>query len=301
MRVVVGGASGLIGAAVTKLLQADGVEVVQLVRKPSAGEGEIRWDPIADELAIEDLQGVDGANLLSGFNIAKKRWNEDVKQVILDSRVKSVGLLARSLAQLDAKPKAFVCASAIGYYGDRGDEVCTEESAVGDTVDEFLPLVCKEWEAAASPAVEAGIRTVSARIGPVLAVEGGMLKELLLPFRMGLGGRVGSGNQWLSWITLRDVAAALVYALKTDLLKGPLNLVAPNAVTNRDFTQALGGALHRPTVLPVPAFMMKLLLGQMGVELLLASTRVSREKLEESGFKFKDPEIMGALRSLLGG
>jgi uncharacterized protein (TIGR01777 family) len=300
MRVVVGGASGLIGAAVKKLLRADGVEVVQLVRKPSAGEGEIRWDPLADELAVSDLQGVDGAILLSGFNIAKKRWNEEVRQVILDSRVKSVGLLARSLAQLDARPKAFVCASAIGYYGDRGDEVCTEESAVGDIVGEFLPLVCKEWEAAAAPAVEAGIRTVSARIGPVLAVEGGMLKELLVPFRMGLGGRVGSGKQWLSWITLRDVAAALVYALKADSLKGPLNLVAPNPVTNRDFTKALGGALHRPTILPVPAFMIELLLGQMGVELPLSSTRVSSEKLEESGFKFKDPEIMGALRSLLG-
>ena len=294
MRVVVSGASGLIGAALVPSLRSRGHDVLRLVRREAAQADEIRWDPAAGDLDVSLLQGVDAFVNLSGENLGK-RWTDARKRAILDSRVRSTELLARTAAALDPKPSVLVVASAVGVYGDRGDEIITEESRAGSG---FLADVVRAWEAAADPAREAGIRVGHLRQGIVLSKDGGALKPMLLPFKLGVGGRVGSGKQWWSWIGLDDVVASYARVLEGDLA-GAINATAPNPATNEQFTKALGSALHRPTVLPVPGFAARALFGEMGDAMLLGGQRVLPARLVEAGFDFSAPTLDVALARAL--
>ena len=296
VKIVVSGASGLIGTALVPSLRNDGHEVLRLVRREPAGTDEIRWDPATDELDTSRLHGVDALVNLSGENLAK-RWTNTRKRAILDSRVQSTELLARTAAALDPKPSVLVVASAVGVYGDRGDEILTEESAAGAG---FLADVVRAWEAAADPAREAGIRVAHLRQGIVISKDGGALKPMLLPFKLGVGGRVGSGKQWWSWVGMDDLVGSYAHVLAGDLA-GAVNVTAPNPVTNEQFTKALGSALHRPTVLPVPAFAARTLFGEMGDTMLLGGQRVLPARLVEAGFDFSAPTIdIGLERALAG-
>jgi hypothetical protein len=293
VKVVVSGASGLIGTALVPALQADGHEVIRLVRREPSSADEIRWDPAAGELDAERLHEVDAFVNLSGEYLGK-RWTEARKRAILDSRVDSTALLARTAATLDPRP-ALVVASAVGFYGDRGDEILTEESAPGSG---FLADVVRAWEAAADPARQAGVRVVHLRQGIVLAREGGALKPMLLPFKLGVGGRVGSGRQWWSWIAVDDLVAAYAYSLANDV-EGAVNVTSPNPATNEQFTKALGSALHRPTIFPVPALAVRALFGEMGEAMLLGGQRVLPARLLDAGFEFSAPTIdVGLARAL---
>ena len=234
---------------------------------------------------------------LAGENIAVRRWTPAQKARIRDSRVQGTRLLAQSLARLQQPPTVMVCASAIGFYGDRGEELLTEGSAPGSG---FLTDTCRAWEAAAQPASEKDIRVVNLRLGVVLSPGGGALAKMLLPFRLGVGGKIGSGRQYMSWIEIDDVVGVIHYALTTDELRGPVNAVAPNPVTNREFTKTLGRVLSRPTIFPMPAFAARLAFGEMADELLLASTRVKPARLQNSGYYFRHPRLEDALRHLLG-
>lgn len=294
MKVVVSGASGLIGSALVPALRSDGHDVVRLVRRAPASADEVRWDPAAGELDRAALQGVDAIVNLSGEYLGK-RWTEARKREILDSRVQTTALLARTAAVLEPRPSVLAVASAVGYYGDRGDEILTEESSGGSG---FLADVVRAWEAAADPAREAGVRVAHLRQGIVLSKEGGALKQLLLPFKLGVGGRVGSGKQWWSWIGLDDVVAAYRHALTSDLV-GAVNATAPNPATNEQFTRALGGALRRPTLLPAPAFGIRALFGEMGDAMLLSGQRVLPARLLDGGFEFTAPTIDVALEHIL--
>jgi hypothetical protein len=281
MKVVVGGASGLIGSALVPSLRARGHDVVCLVRREPSSADEIRWDPAAGELDPSALQGVDAIVNLSGEYMGK-RWTEARRREILDSRVRSTELLATTAAALDRTP-ALVVASAVGYYGDRGDEILTEESSAGTG---FLTDVVLAWEAAADPVREAGGRVAHLRQGIVLSKQGGALKQMLLPFKLGVGGRVGTGKQWWSWVGLDDVVAAYVHVLESDV-EGALNATAPNPVTNEAFTKALGHALRRPTLLPAPSFGIRTLFGEMGEAMLLQGQRVIPARLLDSSFTFE--------------
>jgi uncharacterized protein (TIGR01777 family) len=287
MQVLVSGSSGLVGSALVAALEGAGHPVVRLVRRTPAAS-EIRLDSGAPE-------GFDAVVHLAGESIAG-RWTAAKKAAIRDSRVQGTSTLAAALARTGRPPKVMVCASAIGIYGDRDDEVLREESAPGS---DFLAEVSQQWEAATEPAARAGIRVVSLRFGVVLSPRGGALARMLSPFRMGAGGRIGSGQQWMSWITLDDVVGLIQHALATESLRGPVNSVAPNPVTNAQFTHALGQALHRPTVFPLPAFMVRLMFGEMGEALLLGSQRVDCGKLVASGFRFRHPELKPALEAIL--
>ena len=234
------------------------------------------------------------ASYLAGESIMG-RWTDAKKAKIRNSRVTGTMNLARALAKAAEKPKVFICASAIGYYGDRGDEILREDSAAGSG---FLPEVCRQWESAAKVAFDAGIRTASLRTGVVLSASGGALRAMLLPFKLGLGGRIGSGRQWMSWIDLQDMAGAILHILKTDLLQGPVNMVAPRPVTNGEFTKTLAGVLHRPAIFPVPAFAAKLAFGEMADELLLSSQRVEPAKLTASGYPFRFKELKASLAAV---
>ena len=292
MHLVVSGASGLVGGELLELLSRRQHHVTQLVRRsPEANEA--RWDPEAETIDREAIAGADGFICLSGDNIASGRWTEAKKRRILDSRIKSTRLLAETAASLDPKPKVFVCASAIGFYGDRGEEELTEESAAGVG---FLADVCQQWEAATQPAAGAGIRVVNLRIGVVLSKQGGALTKMLPVFKLGGGGVVGNGKQFWSWVGLHDLAAMLEFCATTDELRGPVNGVN-GACTNREFTKALGRVLNRPTLFPLPGFVAKVMLGQMAEDLLLASTRVQPTKLQQAGFQFIDAGIEAALRA----
>ena len=286
MKVAISGASGLIGSALVPSLRSSGHEVLRLVRSQAMERDEIRWDPASGELDASRLEGVEGFVNLSGENLAK-RWTDGRKRAILDSRVSSTELLARTAAALDPKPSVLVVASAVGVYGDRGDEILTEESATGEG---FLADVVRAWEASADPAREAGIRVVHLRQGIVLSKNGGALKPMLLPFKLGVGGRVGSGKQWWSWIGMDDLIAAYAHVLEGDLA-GVVNATAPNPATNEQFTKALGTALRRPTVIPVPAFAARALFGEMGDTMLLRGQRVLPARLVEAGFDFSMPTI----------
>ena len=271
--------------------------MTRLVRsKPKPEEAEIQWDPVVGTMDTASLEGLDAGVHLAGESIAE-RWTAEKKTKIRDSRVKGTRLLCESLARLSQPPKAVVCASAIGYYGDRGEEVLREESAAGSG---FLAEVCRGWEAAADPARQRGIRVVHLRIGVVLSPAGGALAQMLFPFRMGLGGKLGSGKQYLSWIAIDDLIRVISHALTTDTLQGPVNAVAPNPVTNLDFTRTLGRVLARPTLFPMPAFAARLAFGEMADELLLASARVEPIRLSATGYQFRHPVLEGALRHLLG-
>jgi hypothetical protein len=265
-----------------------------LVRRPPARErGEIQWDPNAGRLDPESLAGVDAFVHLSGENVAVLRWTNAAKNRIRDSRVNSTHLLADAISRMRPLPRVLVVASAVGCYGNRGDELLTEDSPPGSG---FLAGVCREWEAAAEPARAAGVRVVNVRIGIVLSSAGGALAKMLTPFRLGLGGVIGSGRQWMSWIALSDLVRAFEFTLNSSGLEGPVNAVSPQPVTNREFTKTLGAAVHRPTVMPIPASMLHLALGEMADETLLASTRVIPERLTAAGFAFEYPRLEDALR-----
>lgn len=297
MDIAITGSTGLIGEALRTALLTDGHRVVRIVRRPASSPDEISWDPASGRLDPSDLVGIDAVVHLAGEGIAEKRWTDAQKQRILTSRTEGTGLVARAMADCGADgPRVLVSGSAIGWYGDRGDEQLTEASAAGTG---FLADVCRRWEAAADPAREAGLRVAHARTGIVLDPDGGVLAKQLPLFRVGLGGRIGNGRQYMSWISIEDEVAALRFLVETDV-EGPVNLTAPNPVTNRAFTEALGAALHRPAVVPVPGFGPKLLFGaELVDELLLASQRVLPGRLEEAGFAFTQPELGPALDALL--
>jgi uncharacterized protein (TIGR01777 family) len=300
MRIAMTGSTGLVGTAAEAVLSGAGHEVVRLVRRaPAPGEKAVRWDPVRREVDAAALEGHDAVLHLAGENIGSGRWTAARKAGIRDSRVSGTRLLCDALAGLARPPKAIVCASAVGYYGDRGEETLTEESPPGAG---FLAGVCREWEAASAPAARKGIRVVALRIGMVLSPKGGALPRMLPLFRAGLGGVIGSGRQYVSWVALDDLPHVVLHALERDDLSGPVNAVAPLPVTNREFTEALGKALSRPTPLPVPAFALRLAVGrEMADALLLASTRAVPRRLEESGYRFRFPELGGALRHMLTG
>jgi len=289
----VSGASGLIGTALVPTLRAEGHEVIRLVRREPSSADEIRWNPAAGELDPTQLQGVDAIVNLSGENIGQ-RWTDSRKREILDSRTTATELLARTAAGLEPRPSAFVCAGGVGIYGDRGDEIVTEESTLGSG---FEADVGRAWEAAASPAREAGIRVVNFRQGIVLAQAGGALERMLPPFKLGIGGRVGSGEQWWSWVAISDVAAAYSFVLGSELA-GIVNLCAPNPVTNKQFTEALGKALRRPTIFPAPAIVVRTLFGEMGDNVLLRGRRALPARLLDAGFDFAAPTIDRALAEI---
>lgn len=295
-RIAMTGASGLIGAQLSAFLRSGGHEVLPMVRR-SPREHEIHWDPARQEVELEPLEGLDAVVHLAGESIASGRWTPERKAAILDSRVSGTRLLATALAKLKKPPRVLVCASAIGYYGDRSDEILTEDSPPGTG---FLADVCQAWEAAAEPARQAGIRVVHVRTGIVLSAQGGALAQMLLPFRLGLGGVIGSGRQYMSWIGFDDLIGAFHHALFTESMHGALNATAPHPVTNAEFVRVLGKVLGRPTVIPLPAQAVRLLLGELGEALLLEGARVLPTKLEASEFVFAHPELEGALRSELG-
>jgi uncharacterized protein (TIGR01777 family) len=297
MKVAVTGASGLVGRALTARLGSDGHHVVRLVRRADPGRDEVSWDPASGGIDANQLAGIDAMVHLAGENIAGLRWNAKVKRAIRDSRVDGTRAIAEAVAGMDRKPDVLVCASAIGFYGDRGDEELVEESAPGEG---YLPDVCREWEEAAQPARDAGIRVVHLRIGVVLAADGGALDKMLAPFRLGVGGVIGNGRQFMSWIALDDVCGAIEHVLATPGLEGPVNTVAPGAVTNREFTKTLGTVLVRPTILPIPGIGARVAFGEMAGPLLLGSTRVVPAKLSQTGYRFEHPKLEGALRAVLG-
>lgn len=300
MNVLVSGSTGMIGEALVSELEAGGHRVVRLSRGSRGGA--VRWDPMRGEIEAGRLTGVEAAVHLAGESIAGEnpvtgRWTSQRKARILESRTKGTRLLAQTLARLPAPPRVMVSASAIGYYGDRGDEVLREESAPGST---FLGEVCREWEAAADPAREAGIRVVNTRFGIVLSPKGGALGTTLPIFKLGGGGRIGSGRQWWSWVALDDVVGAIVHSLTTDSLSGPANVTSPNPLRNAEYTRTLGRVLGRPTIFPLPTPVARVALGEVADELLLASARVEPARLEETGYRFRYPGLEGALRHLLG-
>lgn len=291
--VAISGASGMIGGALAASLAGEGLTVLRLVRERSAGGGGVYWDPAGGAIDAASLEGVDAVVHLAGAPIAE-RWTAAQKQRIRDSRVLGTRLLASTLAKLRKPPAVMVSGSAIGIYGSRrGDELLPEGSSTGG---DFLADVSREWEAAAEPAASAGIRVVHSRTGLVLSPSGGVLGKLLLPFRMGAGGRIGSGRQWFSWIALDDAVQAISYMMREMSMRGPVNLVAPNPVTNAGFTEAVGRVLGRPTLATVPAIAIRLALGEMGENTVLASQRVMPQRLLEAGYRFRHPHVEEALR-----
>lgn len=295
LRIAVSGATGLIGSAVVERLRRDGHTVHRLVRsRARAQAGDVWWDPDSDTLDAAALEGVDAVVHLAGENVAE-RWTPAKRRAILDSRVRGTGLVARTLAGMQRPPRVLVQASATGIYGDRGDEPLDESAAPGAG---FLAGVCQAWEAASAPAEQAGIRVVRLRFGVVLTARGGMLQRLLPPFRLGLGGPVGSGRQWLPWIEIYDAVGVVLRAIGDERLRGAVNAVA-GSVRNEDFTTALGRAVHRPAVVPVPAFALRLAFGQMADEALLAGQRVEPRTLQDIGYPFAHPALDDALRAAL--
>jgi len=294
VRVAVTGSSGLIGSALLSGLRREGHEPLRIVRREPAAPDEIGWDPEAGTIDAHSLAGVEAIVNLAGATIGT-RWTASRKRRIVESRVGGTRLLAETAAGLDPRPQTFLCASGIGFYGDRGDEVLTEASPAGDG---FLPRLAEEWQAAAQPARDAGIRVVTFRHGIVLSRHGGALARLLLPFRLGLGGSVGSGEQWWSWMAIEDVVEAYVYAL-VHPLSGAVNLVSPEPARNRDFARTLARVLHRPAIAPFPSFVVKAVFGEMGEEVLLASQRALPAALEASGYAIRRRTLEDALASAL--
>jgi uncharacterized protein len=294
MRVVVTGASGLIGSALVSSLEAEGHEVIRLVRRPPRDPHERHWDPNAepDPALVEGADAVVhlAAETISGW------WTEKKKERILNTRVRGTENIARAIAMADRKPRVFVSASGIGYYGHRKDEVVTEASSGGNG---FLADLARQWEAMTKPAVEAGVRVVLLRLGVVLSMRGGALPQMLPPFKIGLGGKVGNGKQFWPWITLDDVIGVIRFAIENESLGGPINVCSPQQTTNKEFTKALGRALRKPTFFPLPSVVVTLTLGEMGQDALLTSTRARPEKLEQSGYSFKHPRIEEALSAVL--
>ena len=296
MRVAVTGSSGLIGTALVARLRDEGHDVVRIVRSP--GTDGVRWDPEAGTIDANGLAGVEGVVHLAGEGIGEKRWTDEQKRRIRESRTKGTALLATTLAGLDPQPSVLVSGSGVGYYGLRGDEILTETSSNGTG---FLAELCRDWEAAAQPAVDAGIRTVFLRTGIVLAPKGGALGRMLPLLKLGLGGKLGGGNQWWSWISLEDEVRLIIHALTTPSVEGPLNAVAPNPVTNAELTKEAGKVAGRPTFAAVPKFALGLVMGgELTEEMILASQRAQPTVAEASGFTFSHPDVRSALRTILG-
>lgn len=296
MDVLVSGSTGLIGSTLVSALEEGGHRVRRLTRSGGSSEDVVRWDPSAGEIDASRIEGVDAVVHLAGENIVG-RWTDAKKARIRDSRVRGTRLLAETLARLPTPPGVMVSASATGYYGDRGNELLSEESAPGDS---FLAGVGQEWEAAADPAREVGVRVVHPRFGIVLSTEGGALGTTLPIFKLGVGGKIGSGRQYWSWIAIDDVVGAILHVLTEDSLEGPVNVTVPDPPTNAEYTRVLGRVLGRPTVFPLPAPVARIMLGQLADELLLASQRIEPARLKETGYSYRYPELEGALRHLLG-
>lgn len=298
MKILISGATGLIGKALRSFLTTGGHEVVSLVRRDvTNAANEIHWNPDAGELDDSKLKGFDAVIHLAGENIAARRWSDAQKKRIIESRVKGTTLLAKAISYLTEPPKVFISASAVGFYGSRGNDELTEDSTSGTG---FVAEVCREWEAASKPASESGIRTVNLRFGIVLTPKEGALAKMLPPFKMGVGGVLGDGNQFMPWIALDDAIGVIHHALINDRVNGPVNACTPNPVTNREFSKTLARVLHRPAIFPMPAFVARLVFGEMADELLLCSARVMPKRLTETAYPFRYPELEGALRHLLG-
>jgi hypothetical protein len=296
MNILISGSSGLIGQALIPVLTSGGHAVTSLVRfKPRTRAPLVYWNPAGGEIDAAKLEGFDAVVHLAGESVAG-RWSAAKKGTIRESRVKGTRLLCEALGRLSSRPRVLVAASASGYYGDRGDEVLGEESAPGSS---FLSQVCQEWEAATKPAAERGIRVVNLRVGFVLSRAGGGLAKMLPAFKLGAGGKIGSGKQYMSWIAIDDLVQIILFAMTAETLQGPANAVAPNPVRNLEFTQTLGRALGRPAFVPMPAFAVRLALGEMGEELLLAGARLEPARLLKAGYQFRFPQLEGALRELL--
>ena len=293
-RILVSGASGPIGAALLPSLKAQGSAVTRLVRNSATGKDQIAWDP-SYSLSPESVSGFDAVIHLAGESIVG-RWTDAKKRRILESRTQGTGHLAEAVAKASMPPRVFISASAVGFYGNRGDEILREDSPPGEG---FAAEICRQWEAASQPAAQAGIRTAQMRIGVVMSADGGALPEMLTPFRLGLGGRVGNGRQWWTWVSVRDVVGAILQVLNHESLTGPVNTVAPNPVTNAEFTRILASVLNRPAIFPMPAFIVRLIFGEMGEELFLGSQRVEPAKLAATGYQFQHPDLKHALKEIL--
>jgi uncharacterized protein (TIGR01777 family) len=295
MKVAVTGSSGLIGSSLVSFLSKKDVTVSRILRE-NTEDNEISWKPEGGDWDSAFAGGIDGIVHLAGENIASGRWTKVKKEKIRSSRIEGTKRLCEHILKLPTPPSVFVCASAIGYYGDRGMEFLNEDSSRGSG---FLPDVCLGWEEAAESVSKAGLRVVNVRFGIVLSKDGGALAKMLTPFKMGMGGKIGSGTQYMSWVAMDDVTGAIYHALVTDSLKGPVNVTAPNPVTNKEFTNTLGKVLNRPTVMPMPAFAARLAFGEMANDLLLASTKVAPKRLSDSGYEFQYPELANALKHVL--
>ncbi len=297
MRVLISGATGLVGSALTNALRRAGHTVNRLVRPGGAGApGDVGWDPISGKMELAGLEGVDGIVHLAGESVASGRWTDSRKQLLRTSRVEATRHLVNGLLKLARPPKVLVAASAVGYYGNRGDELLTEVSAPGK---DFLAQLARDWEAETQRAPQNGIRAVMLRFGVILSAKGGALPQMILPFKLGIGGRVGSGQQWMSWLTLPEAVGLARYALENAGLSGAVNAVAPSPVRNAEFTKVLGKVLQRPTLFPAPAFALKLALGEMAEALLLSSQRAIPARLQEQNYRFQHPDLEGALRAVL--
>ena len=292
MRILITGATGLLGQALTKSLIEKGHEIIKASRKDPIDDAHVKWS-VEDGFADPDkLEGIDVVVHLAGENVSGLRWTDEKKKAIRDSRIQGTRNVVDAISKLKNKPKTFIASSAIGFYGERGDEEMTETSPPGDN---FLAGVCKEWETESRRAEDAGIRTVLLRTGIVLSKDGGALSTMLLPFKMGVGGVVGSGKQWMSWISLIDEVAIINFCIENESIRGAVNAVAPDPVTNAEFTKTLGEVLYRPTFLPLPEFAVSMIFGEMGDALLLASTKVLPKRLEDAGFEFKFPNLKEAI------
>jgi uncharacterized protein (TIGR01777 family) len=294
MRILVSGASGPIGAALLRALKAQGAAFTRLVRNSATGNHQIVWDP-SRPLSPDSVSGFDAVIHLAGESIVG-RWTDAKKRRILDSRSQGTGHLAEAVAKASQPPRVFIAASAVGFYGNRGDEILSEDSPSGEG---FAAEICRQWEAATQPAAKAGIRTAQMRMGVVMSADGGALPEMLIPFRLGLGGRLGNGRQWWTWVSVRDVVGAIQHVLNHNSLSGPVNAVAPNPVTNAEFTRILASVLNRPAIFPIPAFAVRMIFGEMGEELFLGSQRVEPTKLAASGYQFQHPDLKNALKEIL--
>jgi uncharacterized protein (TIGR01777 family) len=297
MKVIISGASGLVGAALTESLRGDGHTVARLVRPGGAASaGDIRWDPASGFINLDAMEAADAVVNLNGASIGGGRWTPTRKKLLHTSRVDSTRFLVASLARLKQKPRVLLSASAIGYYGNRGDEIVTESSAGGT---DFLAKLSQDWEAEALRAQTSGIRTVLQRFGIILSAKGGALTQMLTPFKLGIGGRLGSGKQWMSWVALDDVVGILRAALSNEQVSGPVNVVAPNPVQNSEFTRVLASVLHRPAIFPAPAFALRIALGEMADALLLSSQRVQAKGPPAVGYTFRYENLEPALHAIL--
>jgi uncharacterized protein (TIGR01777 family) len=298
MKVLISGASGLVGTALTDALRKDSHTVGQLVRPGgTARTGDVRWDPASGTADLAAMEGADAVICLSGASVGEGRWTAERKKVLRSSRVDLTRVLVDSLGRLKQKPRVFIAASAIGYYGNRGDEILTESSTAGN---DFIAQLARDWETESMRPEGAGIRTVILRFAVILSAKGGALARMLLPFKLGAGGRLGSGKQWMSWAALEDAVEIVRAAIADERIRGPINVAAPGPVQNAEFTRVLARVLHRPAIFPAPAFVLRIVLGEMADGLLLASQRVIPEKLRAAGYRFRYENLEGALRAILG-